>query len=395
MAVHRLKHIKAADGSSITESAEEERAWINARRDQFPSRQNLKRKAEVEDRRRQFGALMEEEKPKVGMLEKMLRKTHDIEAGSKGSWGDRKGGFKGGKGYYYPSWGKGSKGGKGKEKKGKGSKGGKLKCGGGKGFFKGGKHAKGDRWNSSPPLLALTMGEGQPEDTGPPLAMLCTQLPSMLANCVPVEAPFASQHTSYLAGLASSSGRPRQLCKYFAQGFCFHGDRCRYSHDPVLANGSQAGAAGGGAAGVPPGGFGQVWWRMPSMLANRAGRPGEGPMGPPTAESGKRLARFPRFQPLHSERDRRDGLLRRMLRPEMDQYYSSVLQCVRYIVATDFFRLLRVPGAPPLPGMEEDEDAELAVHDPFQYEEDPDEVLPSDADDDDEILAMALAEALA
>eukprot|EP00971_Amphidinium_carterae_P186902 3709972-Amphidinium_carterae.1 len=52
MAVHRLKHMKAADGSSLTESAEEERAWMEARREQFPSRRNLKRKAESEDKRR-------------------------------------------------------------------------------------------------------------------------------------------------------------------------------------------------------------------------------------------------------------------------------------------------------------------------------------------------------
>merc|ERR1711972_1173589 len=47
------------------------------------------------------------------------------------------------------------------------------------------------------------------------------------------------------------------------------------------------------------------------------------------------------------ERPRRDGLLRRLLKSEVDGYYSAILQCVRYIVATDFFRKERpaLPGA--------------------------------------------------
>merc|ERR1712023_19590 len=44
-------------------------------------------------------------------------------------------------------------------------------------------------------------------------------------------------------------------------------------------------------------------------------------------------------------RPRREGLLRRLLQPEVDRYYSGILQCVQYIVATDFLRLEKVPAS--------------------------------------------------
>eukprot|EP00913_Durusdinium_trenchii_P001087 g997.t1 len=45
---------------------------------------------------------------------------------------------------------------------------------------------------------------------------------------------------------------------------------------------------------------------------------------------------------------RRDGLLRRLLQPDVERYYSAILQCVRYIVSTDFLRLERphIEGQP-------------------------------------------------
>jgi len=47
--------------------------------------------------------------------------------------------------------------------------------------------------------------------------------------------------------------------------------------------------------------------------------------------------------PMLEQRERLDGLLRRLLRPDVDRYYSAILQCVRYIVSTDFLTMER-PG---------------------------------------------------
>ena len=41
---------------------------------------------------------------------------------------------------------------------------------------------------------------------------------------------------------------------------------------------------------------------------------------------------------MREPRERRDGLLRRLLQPDVERYYSAILQCVRYIVSTDFLR---------------------------------------------------------
>lgn len=101
------------------------------------------------------------------------------------------------------------------------------------------------------------------------------------------------------------------------------------------------GSAENAAGGAP-------WWLMPSCLANRAWRPGEGPRPGDAAEAdanmfgGRSRATHVRGHCPTEERERRDGLLRRLLRPEVSGYYSAVLQCVRYIVATDFLRLERI-----------------------------------------------------
>lgn len=90
------------------------------------------------------------------------------------------------------------------------------------------------------------------------------------------------------------------------------------------------------------------WWALPSTMANRACRPGEGPAGTvgsaQVGAQGVRATRVPGCHPPGS-RQRRDGLLRRLLKADVDRYYSAILQCVRYMVATDFFRLER-PALP-------------------------------------------------
>ncbi|CAE8632656.1 unnamed protein product, partial [Polarella glacialis] len=107
----------------------------------------------------------------------------------------------------------------------------------------------------------------------------------------------------------------------------------------AAGQGDGAAAAGNQAIGST------AWWVLPSTLANRAGRPGEGPAGGvfgPVSRGGGLGGRIrathvqPYLQP--ERRERRDGLLRRLLRPDVDQYYSAILQCVRYIVATDFLQ---------------------------------------------------------
>ena len=47
MAVHRLKHVQAADGRSVTDSPEELEAWKQMRKANFPSKGNMQRKADA------------------------------------------------------------------------------------------------------------------------------------------------------------------------------------------------------------------------------------------------------------------------------------------------------------------------------------------------------------
>lgn len=281
----------------------------------FPSRGNLKRKAELEEKRRLSGALPDEP-PKVSMLEKLLRNTHGIERGTKGfGYGYGKGkGKKGGKGKDFFKGGKDSKGkGKGKGKKGKG------------------KGKKGPSWFG---YDAVETPEEVPEEH--PTAAL--PLPSVVANCVPLEAPFAAAaFSSTKTGTGFKLGRGP--CRFFERGFCYHGQNCQYEHGVASAANSAGAQAIGNTA----------WWVLPSTLANRVGRPGEGPAGGafgPVAQGRGRLRAThvaPYIAP--DQRERRDGLLRRLLRLDVDQYYSAILQCVRYIVNTDFLRLER-PVAP-------------------------------------------------
>lgn len=316
LAVHKLKHVKAADGMNVTDSPEEVNAWINMRKHSFPSKGNVKKKAEHEEKRRQSGALPDEP-PKVSMLEKLLRGTHGLERGTKGF------------GYGYGSYGKGKgkKGGKGKDFKG--GKGGKDGKGKGKGKKGKGKGKKGSSWFGPDVVEAF---EEAPEEH-PTVAL---PLPSVVANCVPLEAPFAA--AAFLAA-RGGAGSKRGPCRFFERGFCYHGQNCQYEHG-VAASGNNAGAQAIGNT---------AWWVLPSTLANRAGRPGEGPAGGvfgPVARSRGRLraTHVAPYVPPDS-RERRDGLLRRLLRGDVDQYYSAILQCVRYIVNTDFLRLER-PVAP-------------------------------------------------
>lgn len=80
------------------------------------------------------------------------------------------------------------------------------------------------------------------------------------------------------------------------------------------------------------------------LLANRACGVGEGP----AAYHHVPRSRAPRYEAPEppEDRPRRDALLRRLLLADVDRYYSTILQCVRYIVATDFFRLEKVPPPP-------------------------------------------------
>jgi len=348
MEAHKLKHIRGPDGSAILESPEELKAWIAVRKANFPSRGNLKRKLEKEERRMQCGALLEDDAPKVSMLEKVLRSTHGLE---------------GRKGKGYGAFGKGK--GKGKDKgKYGGKKGKKGKKGKGKGWTQSWgswtAHRQGECMEGQAPLALMDT----PAWPGESHALVAVPLPSMLANVVSLEAPFGP--SSALASVATPGQRNqpmRGLCKFFERGFCFHGDNCRYDHGLIQVAGPTGAMTGDGtnfinstqqlaltdsqAAGVTP------WWVLPSTLANRACRPGEGPSissscGPMGSGSHSQVHRLrPTFvQPSYQlqERVRRDGLLRRLLRPEVHSYYSAILQCVRYIVATDFLRLERVPG---------------------------------------------------
>lgn len=271
--------------------------------------------AEEEERRRYSGAL-EDSKPQTSMLEKLLRSAHGLE---------RRKGF--GKGKFEKGKGKG-KFGKGKFDKGKGKgKGGKGK---GKGkdkhWWNGSSTWNGDEWrdltgmHEVAPVVCEHISKALP-------------LPSVLANCVPLEAPFGA------APLHQQAPMPMRgrLCKYFSQGFCYHGAKCQYDHGDqpgtLALEDSQATASG------------QRYWTLPSTLANRVCGLGEGPAAYHGVPQRPRGPRYEAPEP-PEDRPRRDGLLRRLLQADVDRYYSAILQCVRYIVATDFFRLEKVPPPP-------------------------------------------------
>lgn len=318
---HRLRHVKASDGSSLVESPQEVQAWIAARRNNFPSEATQSRKAEEREKRRQSGAL-EESKPEMSLLEKLLRKEHDLERRGKGKG---KGKFKGkdkGKDY----WGKGKGGKSGKGSKGRGKW--QQQSWGGKG------------WGNS----SWDWQGGRADGGAPPSdhVLATLQLPSMLANCVPLEAPFGQLHQQ------SPAPRKRGLCRFFERGFCFHGDNCQYEHAGSGTAGMQALGDASAPRGIEAPVAGPPWWTLPSTLANRACGIGEGPAGEPGgvgAARGDPTTRQPLLRAQRAyldepeQRPRRDGLLRRLLQPEVDRYYSAILQCVRYIVATDFFKL--------------------------------------------------------
>lgn len=320
LAVHKFKHVKAADGSSVVDSPEEQRAWIAARRGNFPCPATLKRKREAEERRRQSGAL--EETTQVSILEKLLRQTHGLNG--------------------YRGKGKGKK--KGKDKgmdKGKGK--GKDK-GKGKGKLKGNKKGKGKGWQGEYHGAGYDRGAGY--DDALTMGSECSHvsatlpLPSTLANCVPLEAPFgASRHWPLPARVT------RGPCAYFQRGFCYHGARCQFDHTLPEQGSETVGLSAEAAAAT----VASQWWVLPSTLANRACGAGEGPAGGRgnmtwLYKPRKQAPRAPEYEP-PEERPRRDGLLRRLLQPEVDRYYSAILQCVRYVVATDFFRLEKAAPA--------------------------------------------------
>jgi len=358
MAVHRLKHTKAADGSSVVDSPEELKAWIAARRASFPSKGNTEKKRETDVRRQQLGAL-EDDKPRPSMLEKLIRRTHLMEssAGSKGSnWGWDSKGYGKGKG----KWGKGKdKGkfdkGKGKGKKGKGKGKGKGKS---KDWYSWDWHGGGGDWDA-PPAGADRWAQPLEHVLAP--TQVSVPLASMVANCVPLEAPFGADFLPAPVVQRFSRG----ICRYFENGFCYHGDRCQYEH-VGQASAPGASAASSSMQGLAAAGATQrrlaladspeaaaeaaaaTWWALPSTLANRA-CPGEGPPARPRPLLGRERPTFVRPSSFLCSRMRRDGLLRRLLKPEVDGYYSTILQCVRYIVDTDFLRMERalrhVPGA--------------------------------------------------
>ncbi|CAE7512783.1 Nufip1 [Symbiodinium natans] len=305
MMVHKLKHVKAADGSNVTDSPEELTAWREMRKANFPSRGNLQKKMELEEKRRLSGALPDP--PKLSMLEKLLRRTHGMHGMEKG-----KGKGKGKKGKFK---------GKGKEYKGKEFKGdGKSKGKKGKGKAKG----KGKRMTWS-----MSMSEEPVEEKVHPTQFLC--LPSVVANCVPLESPFGSSHCQGRSQAYESRNGKLGICRYFERGFCYHGAACLYEHigGPPQVQASDIATT--------------AWWVLPSTLANRAGRPGEGPAGGVFGPLRARQVRATHVEPYRApdDRERRDGLLRRLLQPDVDRYYSAILQCVRYIVATDFLQLER------------------------------------------------------
>eukprot|EP00438_Fugacium_kawagutii_P014364 Skav221704 [mRNA] locus=scaffold542:6352:7305:- [translate_table: standard] len=237
MAVHKLKHVKAADGKIVTDSPEELAAWRSMRKTNFPSKGNLKRKAEMEEKRRQSGALPDP--PKVSMLEKLLRRTHGVERG---------------KGYGYKGFGKKGKfKGKGKDGKGKDGKGKDWKGKDGKGKGKSGKKGKGkSKWTMD-------------RDGEPPRrydhATYSVPLPSVVANSVPLEAPFGNVANS--PQVIAPSLLKRGPCRFFERGFCYHGENCQYEHVGSTGANAQLPVINSTA-----------WWALPSSLANRAGRPG-------------------------------------------------------------------------------------------------------------------------
>lgn len=249
MAVHKLKHVKAADGSSVTDSPEELAAWRSMRRANFPSRGNMQRKADLEEKRRLSGALPDP--PKVSMLEKLLRRTQiDKGKGFSSKGFGKKGKFKGkgkdGKGF--------GKEGKGKDWKGKDGK--------GKGKFSGKKGKGKNKW-------AMDHHKELPERHHDH-ATYSVPLPSVVANCVPLEAPFGTPS----AQPSTTPDPPKWgLCRFFERGFCFHGENCQYEHvgSPQVVNAT-------------------AWWALPSSLANRAGRPGSS-----SKEGEFRASRVPRF----------------------------------------------------------------------------------------------------
>ena len=219
---------------------EELAAWRSMRKANFPSKGNLKRKAELEEKRRQSGALPDP--PKVSMLEKLLRRTHQVERG------------KGFGGFGYKGFGKKGKfKGKGKDGKGKEGKGKDWKGKDGKGQGKtSGKKGKGkSKWSVE--------RDGEPERRLDH-ATYSVPLPSVVANCVPLEAPFGGAPTSQVIPPSLPKWGP---CRFFDRGFCFHGENCQYEHVGAGAMTQKVINA-------------TAWWALPSSLANRAGRPGGG-----------------------------------------------------------------------------------------------------------------------
>lgn len=361
MAVHRLKHTKAADGKSVVDSPEELKAWREARRASFPTKGNLDKKRETDVRRQQLGVL-EDDKPKPGMLEKLIRRTHLMESSSnKGGWG-----WDGGKGYGKGKgkWGKGKDKGKWDKGKGKGKKGKGKGKGKSKGWYSWDWQGGGD-WHGSgdvdaPPPSGDRWAQSLEHFLAP--TQVSVPLPSMVANCAPLEAPFGSD---FLPPPPVAQRYTRGVCRYFEKGFCFHGDRCQYEHSgPAAALGASAAGSmqeGGSAAAAQrrlalaasPAAAAEAasatWWALPSTLANRC-CPGEEPPPRPRPALGRDRPTYVRPSLFVSSRERRDGLLRRLLKPEVDGFYSTILQCVRYIVDTDFLRVERalrpIPGAP-------------------------------------------------
>lgn len=341
MSVHKWKHIKGSAGESLLDDPAEIDKWRASRRANFPSKPNLERKEKEKQALERQGALPENNesaRDALGRshLERLLRRTRyhgydeddaevdeDFDYRPKGK-GKTKGKGKLGKGKWNFGKGKTDKGkGKGKFGKGKFDKGkgkGKGKFGKGTGMSKG--KSKGGQGR----LKALVWEE--------PTSKGLETLPSMVANQVPLEAPFAAPRLRR---------KKTRQCDFFARGHCHHGVHCQFRHGPE----------DNGLFAEPAGGLGkerkQHFWLMPSMLANVVvladkGSTGEGclPSGG-RRPKGRHLKAVTLYQRQCEERERRDGLLRRLLHPEVQDYYSGVLQCIRYIVATDFLRLPEPP----------------------------------------------------
>jgi len=86
------------------------------------------------------------------------------------------------------------------------------------------------------------------------------------------------------------------------------------------------------------------WWGLPSTLANRVCRLGERLFAASVRPQTVHETNVP---PMYGMRGGEgcDGLTQQLLQPEVNRCRSSILQCVRYIVATDFFRLEKLPSA--------------------------------------------------